>query len=182
MDPATITIGVKLLAVAVFVTTALVTDLRTLKIPNWLTVSAFVAGLAFHAITQDGWNRLTFALGGFAVGFGVMLVLWLIGGSGAGDVKLMGALGAWIGATSWLMVFLFTGVLACVTVLFWFVYDISRGRKPALFSQERLKGKDRFGDVRTRTPYGVYAVVATYGWMVIEVLKLITQRAVANGS
>jgi Flp pilus assembly protein protease CpaA len=179
MDMATVMMTVQMVAVATFVTAALVTDVRTLKIPNWLTVSAFVAGLVFHAATQQGWNRLTFALGGFAVGFGIMLLLWLIGGSGAGDVKLMGALGAWIGAKPTLIVFLFTGVLALTMVGFWFLYDLSRGHKP--FQQERLRGKGRFGDIRTRTPYGVLTVVATYGWMILEILKWVVHRAMVSG-
>lgn len=179
MDTATVTMTVQLVAVAAFVTTALVTDVRTLKIPNWLTVSAFAAGLVFHAATQEGWNRLTFALGGFAVGFGIMLLLWLIGGSGAGDVKLMGALGAWIGAKPTLIVFLFTGVLALAMVGFWFLYDLWRGQTP--FQQDRLRGKGRFGDVRTRTPYGVLTVIATYSWMILEILKWVAHRAMVSG-
>ena len=81
----------------IFTPVALLIDVKTKKIPNKLTVPVFAVGLLFQIAVGFG---LLFALGGFAVGFGLMLVLWLIGGSGGGDVKFMGALGVWLGAGS----------------------------------------------------------------------------------
>jgi prepilin peptidase CpaA len=100
-------------AVVVFTLIAAVTDLRTRKLPNWLTVPGFVAGLLFHIVT-GGWNGLGFAAAGFATGFGILLVLWLIGGGGGGDVKLMGALGAWLGARYTVYVFLLSTLFAVI--------------------------------------------------------------------
>lgn len=100
-------------AVGVFTLMASVSDLRTRKLPNWLTVPAFVAGLAFHGVT-GGWSGLGQALAGFAVGFGILFVLWLIGGGGGGDVKLMGALGAWLGPIPILIVVGLSAILALV--------------------------------------------------------------------
>ena len=85
-----------LAAVVIFTLIASVTDIRTRKLPNWLTVPAFACGLLFHLVT-GGLLGLGQSVAGFAVGFGVLLILWLIGGGGGGDVKLMGALGAWLG-------------------------------------------------------------------------------------
>jgi prepilin peptidase CpaA len=62
----------------------------------------------------NGLAGLGFALLGFATGFGILLVLWLIGGGGGGDVKLMGALGAWLGVSLTLGVFILSAVLAAV--------------------------------------------------------------------
>lgn len=87
-----------------FTLVAGISDLRTRRLPNWLTVPAFLAALAFHGLT-GGWSGLGQALGGFAIGFGILFVLWLIGGGGGGDVKLMGALGAWLGPIPILIVF-----------------------------------------------------------------------------
>ena len=103
--------GIFVLAVAVFTLVAMVSDLRTRTLPNWLTVSGFVIAILFHVITR-GWAGLGFALGGFAVGFGILLVLWLIGGGGGGDVKLMGAVGAWLGPQLTLAVFVFSTLFA----------------------------------------------------------------------
>ena len=90
---------------------AAVIDVRTRRIPNWFTVPVLAGGLLFHAIT-GGWGGLLTAIGGFATGFGILLVLWLTGGGGGGDVKLMGAVGAWLGAWHTLIVFLLSGGFA----------------------------------------------------------------------
>lgn len=103
--------GIFLIAVVVFTLTAMVSDLRTRTLPNWLTVSGFAVGILFHLIT-NGLSGLGFAMGGFAVGFGILLVLWLIGGGGGGDVKLMGAVGAWLGPQMTLVVFLLSTLFA----------------------------------------------------------------------
>ena len=100
-------------AVVIFTIVAAVSDLRTRRLPNWLTVPTLVAGLLFHTIT-GGFSGLGMSLAGFATGFGILLVLWLIGGGGGGDVKLMGALGAWLGPVSTLIVFLLSTVFAVI--------------------------------------------------------------------
>jgi prepilin peptidase CpaA len=86
-------------------------DMRTRRLPNWFTVPVCIGGLLFHVITS-GTTGLVTALGGFATGFGILLVLWLIGGGGGGDVKLMGALGAWLGATATVAVVVISAALA----------------------------------------------------------------------
>ena len=101
------------LVVGAFTAVAAVSDLRTRRLPNWLTVPAFAAGLLAHTVV-NGFAGLGFALLGFATGFGLLLVLWLIGGGGGGDVKLMGALGAWLGSSLTVAVFLASTVVAVV--------------------------------------------------------------------
>jgi len=96
---------------------AAVIDVRTRRIPNWFTVPVLAGGLLFHAIT-GGWSGLLMAFGGFVTGFGILLVLWLTGGGGDGDVKLMGAVGAWLGPWHTLIVFLLSGGFAAFFSLF----------------------------------------------------------------
>lgn len=88
--------GLFVAAVFAFTVSCLVMDVRTGRIPNWLTVPAFALGLLTH-LGIAGWAGLKFSLLGFATGFGLLLVLMLIGGGGAGDVKMMGALGGVVG-------------------------------------------------------------------------------------
>ncbi len=84
-------------AAAIALTTAAaMTDFRCRRIPNSLTLSAFVLGLIFRLSTA-GFGGLLDAGLAFAIGFGTLFVLWVAGGGGAGDVKLMGALSVWIG-------------------------------------------------------------------------------------
>ena len=104
---------VLVVVVALFTLTAMIWDLKTRRLPNWLNATALVLALVFHGV-NGGWSGIVNSLAGFGVGFGILLVLWLTGGGGAGDAKFMGALGAWLGATLTLIVFFGSGVLALI--------------------------------------------------------------------
>jgi prepilin peptidase CpaA len=101
--------------VVAFTACAAVIDVRTRKIPNSLTVPFCLAGVAFNVIvTWPSWAGLQASLLGFAAGFAIMFVLWLIGGGGAGDLKLMAALGAWLGPKPIVAVFLLSSLVVLV--------------------------------------------------------------------
>jgi prepilin peptidase CpaA len=72
------------------------TDLRSRRIPNWLTVSGLLAGVATNTIL-GGKNGLISSLIGALVGLGLLLPFVLLRSLGAGDWKLAGALGAFAG-------------------------------------------------------------------------------------
>lgn len=76
-------------------------DLRQRRIPNWLCVVASVAGIALH------WRD---ALAGAGLAALIYGALFLLGGVGAGDAKLMIALGALAGPMPWLLVFAYSAV------------------------------------------------------------------------
>lgn len=88
----TITQGV---AIAVAVA-GCVTDLRTRRVPNGLTFGAALGGIAWGAVS-GGWTGLGWAAAGWATGLAVFLPFFLLRGIGGGDVKLVAALGAWLG-------------------------------------------------------------------------------------
>lgn len=71
-------------------------DGRELRVPNWLTYPMVFAGLAYNAYAF-GWNGLGMALLGMVVGLLCLMPLYAVGGMGAGDVKLMAGVGAWLG-------------------------------------------------------------------------------------
>jgi len=71
-------------------------DWRTRRIPNWLTVPALVLGLLVNTLAL-GWLGTKAALEGAGLGLAVLLPFVLLRGLGAGDWKLIGALGAWLG-------------------------------------------------------------------------------------
>ena len=97
--------------------TAAWTDWRSRRIPNWLTVSGAIAGVTLHA-ALTGWHGALFALEGAAVALLLLLPPVLMRLLGAGDWKLMGALGAFLGPVLILFVFvlsIFTsGLMAMV--------------------------------------------------------------------
>lgn len=110
---------IELTAAGVLLIIAFITDVRNQTIPNWLTGGSFVVALVYHVLS--GGLMLQGLLGsllGGAAGFLPLLILYALGGIGAGDVKLFGALGAWIGASMvvYLMIYsvLYAGVIGIV--------------------------------------------------------------------
>jgi prepilin peptidase CpaA len=84
------------IAIAVGVA-ASVDDLARRHIANWIPAAALAGGLGWQ-VGRAGWHGLLTALGGAALGFSVFLVFFLMGGMGAGDIKLMAGFGALLGA------------------------------------------------------------------------------------
>ena len=82
------------------------TDWRTRKIPNWLTVAGFLAGIAINSYLR-GWHGTKASLEGAGLALVLLLPLVLLRGLGAGDWKLMGAVGAFLGPV--LFVFVLVG-------------------------------------------------------------------------
>jgi prepilin peptidase CpaA len=75
---------------------AAVCDVRWRRIPNWLTLSAFVGGVCVQVL-RAGAAGVPVALGGAALGLCVFLPFYVVHAIGAGDVKLLGGLGALVG-------------------------------------------------------------------------------------
>ncbi len=99
------------LAVVATGAVASVWDIRTRRIPNAVTFGSAVVAVVFHAVDAGSLRALPGALGwsaaGWAVGFLLFLPLFLLGGMGAGDVKLLAAMGAWLGpgAVCWVAIY-----------------------------------------------------------------------------
>jgi len=87
-----------LICAFVFAVVGSVEDARTRKIPNQLTYLGFIAAL-FLRFFMLGWPGLRDGLTGTLVGGGIFFFLFLLGGMGGGDVKLMAAISAWAGIT-----------------------------------------------------------------------------------
>jgi prepilin peptidase CpaA len=83
---------------------AAVIEGRSLRVPNWLTYHFLIGGLVF-AFCTGGTRLLLVSMAGAAVGLLSLLPLYAIGGMGAGDVKLMAGLGAWLGPSLTLAAF-----------------------------------------------------------------------------
>ncbi len=77
-------------------TIATFTDLRNMTIPNWLTLPLLVTGLLYSGITE-GTAGIIESLQGCAVAGGIFMMAYIMIGGGGGDVKLMMALGSWLG-------------------------------------------------------------------------------------
>lgn len=75
---------------------AAITDVWKFKVYNILTMPLLVTGLIYHSV-HGGVAGLTASLLGVLFGFGILVAFYVMGGVGAGDVKLMAAVGAWLG-------------------------------------------------------------------------------------
>ena len=98
---------------------AAVTDLWKFKIHNALTLPLFVTGLLYHMCVDEYWALGLFnSLVGGAVGFLILGLFYVMGGMGAGDVKLVAAVGAWLGVHLTLYVFIASSLAAGCYALF----------------------------------------------------------------
>lgn len=165
-------------------------DYARKRVPNWLNAALAAAGLAcqgaFFGWYQHGVGGVGWGLLGLLVGFGLLIVPWLMHGMGAGDVKLLAAMGCWLGPWLTLLSFaagaLLGGVIAVLMIL-------ATGRavhaytnlQTILTKMRRLEtafgefgGARSFGNTSLLLPYGVpltagmIGVLLTYyvgGWL-----------------
>jgi prepilin peptidase CpaA len=102
------------------------------RIPNWLTAGGVLAGLIMNTFLYQGWPGLRASLLGGAAGFCVYLALYSIRAMGAGDVKMMAAVGAIVGWQNWVGIFMITAILGGVAAM---LLIMLRGRiKKTLFN------------------------------------------------
>lgn len=133
-----------LLAVATY------TDQRARVVPKWLTLPALGLGILV-SILRGCWlaandlpvwafgsqgvflgalDGFLFALTGFAAGFGLIFLLWILGVCGGGDVKLFAALGAWIGPVLVFWVLAASLVFLSFYLVGYLAVQVLRGRNP----------------------------------------------------
>lgn len=99
---------------------AAVSDWRFYRIPNWLTFGGMLFALVYGSFAaRTPAAGATHALGGLATGFAIMLPFYVLGIMGAGDVKLMAMVGAFLGPQQTLVAILLTciaGGIAAIVV------------------------------------------------------------------
>src|SRR4051794_26020306 len=157
---------------------AAVIDGRQLRVPNWLTFHFVAAGICYAGFA-GGREMLLWSLAGMAVGLISLLPLYAIGGMGAGDVKLMAGLGAWMGPSLTLGAFvssaLVGGVLGLAMIAVsgdwihhWAMmhtigHEVLSIRNPAQLAE---RAGERKKDM-TLLPYGIPIAVGSilyFGW------------------
>lgn len=160
-------------------------DFAERRVPNWLNAAIAVTGVALQA-GFFGWHGVGVAMLGMLVGFAVLIVPWAMHGMGAGDVKLMMAIGCWLGPWLTLISFAVGAVLGGVTAI---IMIVSTGRVVHAYTNlqtirtkmQRLEtafgefgGARTFGATSQLLPYGVpltfgmIGVLLTYyfgGWL-----------------
>ena len=171
VDPFLLILLISILIVAVII------DIRVKKIPNLITFPTMVLGLVYYGVT-NGWDGLLFSLGGLALGMGVFFVLYTMGGMGAGDVKLMGAVGAIVGSKGILLTALFSaivgGIYALIVLLFNIEYlkDLIKRSfitiKSFVFTKQFIPIPADKPDEKPKLCYGVAIAIGTFSYLILE--------------
>ena len=104
------------------------------KIPNVLNAGLAIAGLAF-LFYSDGWPGLFTGLAGLVLGLALLIIPWLMGGMGAGDVKALGALGAILGPRPLLHVFIYMGLIGGIMAILHYLFERNLKEKTAEWIQ-----------------------------------------------
>lgn len=102
--------------VSVVLVVAAVIDGWKLKVPNWITFPMVISGWIFSGVFF-GWAGLGWSLCGTATGLALLYPLYAIGGMGAGDVKLLAGVGAWVWATTTCYAFVVCAIVGGVIAL-----------------------------------------------------------------
>lgn len=151
----------------VVLVTAICTDLRSSRIPNWLTFTAMGFALLVHAWLA-GVPGILFSLAGLGAGLGLFLLIHLSGGIGAGDAKLMAAVGALVGPygafLSGLLAIMVGGVYAFSAMCYQWGF-VPTGRRLACAVQGALLTRGRIWAQELTLPfrlrYGLAIAVGT---------------------
>jgi prepilin peptidase CpaA len=96
-------------------------DIKTRRIPNYLTFGSALAGLGFQ-LGFHGVTGLTHALLGMGLGFTLLIPFYIRGGLGAGDVKALAGLATWLGPLQTINLFIYmgiSGVFLIIIILWW---------------------------------------------------------------
>jgi len=133
-----------LLLLAGLLLAAVVTDIRSRRIPNRLVLGGMLAGLLLQATVTPGAGLYTSPFGalglasgagGFAVGLALLLPMYVLGALGAGDVKLMGMVGAFLGPHAIFGAVLCTLLAGGILALSW---SLAQGSLPHVLRNIKL--------------------------------------------
>jgi prepilin peptidase CpaA len=147
-----------LVVLFVLLTLAVYLELKESRIPNWLTFPSMVLGLLIAYL--HGQPFLGASLGGLLIGFGFLFIFYLFGGVGGGDVKLMGAAGALMGAElikPALFYTTFIGAFLAIMMLIWrrdFWIRAGRGLQSLAFWRKSSQAQV-FQLPAIKVPYGI---------------------------
>jgi prepilin peptidase CpaA len=118
-------------------------DVRFRRIPNWLNLAGVVMGIALNTFLYQGLPGLVFSVKGLLLAFAIYVVLYAVHAMGAGDVKLMAAVGAIVGWENWFGIFIVTAVIGGIMSL---ILVASRGRvKKTMFNVGFILSEMRSG-------------------------------------
>jgi len=171
----------KLAVLGLLLLFAAIADLRRHRIPNWLNVTALIAGVLLSGVSAPllSADSLALSLTGAAIAFALFILLYALRLMGAGDVKLLTAIGAFVGPVDILGValtsFVAGGLLGIALALHARVLGqvLANARQMlhasifAMVDRGQMLASARSQTVATRMPFGVAIAVGTFAWLAI---------------
>ena len=130
-------------------------DWRLRKIPNWLTLGSLLIIFLFETV-HSGLSGFINSLLGLLVGLGLLFIPYIAGGMGAGDVKLLGALGAIVGYKEIILICFYTTVCGLVLGIIWLIFNPGR-LKFLITTGQILPAVDK----KQKIPYGIAILAGT---------------------
>ena len=172
-------------AVSIFAIIAAYIDGKELRVPNKLTFPMIIAGWMwssiYYGMTGEGWYvGLMWSLAGTAVGVATLLPAYAIGGMGAGDVKMMAAIGAWVHCTITFYAFCIGSIVGAILAV---IMILASGEGKKHFHQfffilneiSTVKDPEKLAEIATERktkmrllPYGIPLAIGTvlyFAWM-----------------
>jgi prepilin peptidase CpaA len=105
-----------LIILIIVLTISAISDITFQKIPNWLTIPTMTLGVVYYT-WMNGTEGFLYSVEGIGVGVVVLILPYILGGMGAGDIKLMGAVGSLLGPKGVFTAFLFTAIIGGIYAL-----------------------------------------------------------------
>jgi prepilin peptidase CpaA len=155
---------------------AAVWDLRFHKIPNWLTFPSMIVAIFYHTLS-GGTPGFLFSLLGIGTGMTFFIIPYSMGGMGAGDVKLMGAIGGFLGVRGVLQASLWTALVGGLYALALLIYlsHVNKATRPSLStacpytSEETVPVTSRVTGKKPCLCYGIAIAVGTLLSMALKI-------------
>ena len=136
-------------------------DWKARRIPNWLTFGTLFLALVLNFLDFKLHGLLN-SLIGFFTGIALLFIPYALGGMGAGDVKLLGAIGALVGYKSVILIFIYSAICGLFLGIIWI-----------LFTPGHLKFLLKTGqilptvDKKQKIPYGIAIFMGTFIYIIL---------------
>ena len=135
-------------------------DWKARRIPNWLTFGTFLLALIInisHLRLHDFLNCIL----GFLAGILLLIIPYLMGGMGAGDVKLLGAIGSLVGFKNVVLIFIYSAICGLFLGLIWLIF--TPGHLKFLITTGQILPQV---DKKQKVPYGIAILLGTILYIV----------------
>jgi len=151
-------------------------DIRFHKIPNWLTFPSMIVAIFYHSIS-GGAGGFLYSLLGIGAGMAVFIIPYIMKGMGAADVKLMGAIGGFLGVQGVLLASLWTALAGGVYAVALLLYHshVKKVIRPSLSTAYPYMSNEATrvtSEVKGKKPCLYYGIAIAVGTLLSMAVKI----------